>query len=802
MLLSWLPGGKMVSAQEFACADLEGGPSRKSGGGGSLSVNITTGKWSDFATGEKGTDLISLYAAIFGKDMKTSFNDLRSMNKISFNTRIMVPPNSINTLPHHPVLFPPPSDCEPPDFEATQWGKPQYIWTYRNAEGGVLFHVARYKGKGGGKQFIPFSWNGKAWVRKHWPAPRPLYKLSELRRHTPVLIVEGEKAADAAAEIVKGSNYDVVTWSSGSKAMDKVDWQPIYGRKILLWPDVDVRIASSEAECKRYHVDMNDPLPNWAQAGVSAMIKIAEKLTEHCPEIKLINIPFDDMQVKEVPGWDAADALRQGWGFDDFVAWAKPLAVEIYMGQHPDQPHKKIPKHFPSVTAQKLPAVHNPRYMKQIPAPEPDDLGPIEPEVIPKSTGKPEQVDDDIPRSTIAKWEDCGVDFTDRGPVINIDNVTRVFTNWKPLQGLVWYDEFHRKIFTNGYNGTRKTREWIDVDDLNIATMLQRELAFKRLKDDTVHKAVVVHAHKNTRNEPKDWMETLKWDQGPRVETFFIDYFGTADTAYHRAVSKNWWVSMIARIYSPGCKVDNMVIIEGEQGKFKSTALSVIGGEWFTEATESVMTKDFYMSLQGKVLIEIAELDAFSRGETTTIKRVVSCAKDRFRPPYGRLSQDFPRQCIFVGTTNEEEYLRDHTGGRRSWPIKIKNIDIESLKRDREQLFAEAVYLYKSGATWHDVPLEEAKAQQEFRRNSDEWEDVVAHFLAGRSETTTHEVAKEGLQIDIGRLDNFTQRRIGRVLQILGWKKAVRKRYNRNMKIWTLPGGSGEKLPKDGDWLF
>ena len=127
---------------------------------------------------------------------------------------------------------------------------------------------------------------------------------------------------------------------------------------------------------------------------------------------------------------------------------------------------------------------------------------------------------------------------------------------------------------------------------------------------------------------------------------------------------------MKAREFSTGCQVDNMVVLEGVQGIGKSRALRALGGKWYSSASESVMYKDFYLILTGSLIMEIAELDSFKKAEVTRIKQVISSPHDYYRVPYGRDAQVYPRMCVFVGTTNEREYLKDTTGARRFWPIK------------------------------------------------------------------------------------------------------------------------------------
>ena len=214
-----------------------------------------------------------------------------------------------------------------------------------------------------------------------------------------------------------------------------------------------------------------------------------------------------------------------------------------------------------------------------------------------------------------------------------------------------------------------------------------------------------------------------------------------------------------------------MVVLEGAQGIGKTNALRAIGGEWYTEAHEAVTSKDFFMTMQGKLLIEIAELDSFSRAEVTRIKQVITCKTDRFRAPYGRSAKDNPRQCVFVGTTNESHYLRDHTGGRRFWPMKCGKIDLELIKQNREQFFAEAVTRFKAGEPWYEMPIE-THEEQEQRRQVDEWEEPIADHLSNPTiaETTVFEIATECLKFDVPKIDRSVQIRIAAALRKLGWE--------------------------------
>lgn len=393
----------------------------------------------------------------------------------------------------------------------------------------------------------------------------------------------------------------------------------------------------------------------------------------------------------------------------------------------------------------------------------------------------------------VAAWSALGLRYQQgkRGiipPPCNIDSATRILEKYPSLEGRIWLDEFTGDVMTD--LGGDKQRLWTDYDTGLLQIAMQRSLNLQSMAFDTVHRAVLCVAYKNRRHPVKEWLAVTQWDGVARVERFFEQYMGATDTEFVRAVSKNFFIAMVARIFSPGCKMDNMVVLEGNQGVRKSSALKVLCGDWFTECNEPVErgnNKDFFAVLQGKMLVEIAELDSFSRADVKRIKAIVSTATDRYRPAYGRMTGNFPRTSIFVGTTNEDHYLEDPTGGRRFWPIKTGKMDLESIARDRAQLFAEAFELYKSGASWWQVPSEEARAEQEARRKIDPWEDVIGNWLGlpRICDVTSQVIARDALELSIQGLEQRQMMRIAACMKALGYENKVAWHKGRASRVWV-----------------
>jgi predicted P-loop ATPase len=382
-------------------------------------------------------------------------------------------------------------------------------------------------------------------------------------------------------------------------------------------------------------------------------------------------------------------------------------------------------------------------------------------------------------------------------------NIEQILEHDEQWQGVLGYNKFTRKTvkMKNPPYRLSELGEWQDTDDINTAIWLEKHynLIASPQKVSDVIKIIAQH-HKF--HPVRDYLTERDWDGKPRVDRWLSVYLGVLDTEYARLVGKTWLISAVARILDPGCKVDNVLILEGEQGLYKSTALRLLCQDdaWFNDTPFDLGSKDAFLTISGKWIIELAELDSFNKADSARAKAFFSSPVDTYREPYGRHTVSVPRQCVFAGSVNKESYLKDETGNRRYLPVECTTIDLAGIKAARDQLWAEAYQMYMNGEQWWtNANFPFIKEQQEARFEVDVWESTLVKYLDGtlpspneamgtdntnqkppvptpKNEITLTQLLAEALQIPIDKQDRRVQSRVGSILKKLGWKRKRRRK--------------------------
>lgn len=795
----WLPGGTQ-RGHEWVCADLSGGA------GGSFSVNLTTGAWADFATGDKGGDLTSLYAAIHGLNNGQAAREL--MGQLGW-APVSVPADPVRQPSSTPApepaavadaaaaprktmwraITPVPPLAPPPTFKHHHYVEPEATWEYR-FEGHLYGYVARFRTSTGGKEVMPCTWcvdesDGRGtqrWSWKQWDPPRPLFVPATLLSaglSLPVVLVEGEKCAQAGHALL-GHEFDFVSWPGGGKAWDKAAWGWLMGRTVYLWPDCDAkREALTRAEREAgIDPDTKPLLPEHRQPGVQAMVKIGTHLVgEHGCTAFMCKVPAPGAVAD---GWDIADAVAQGWDAEAVRAFIR--AAHVFEPAAADA--------GVSGTA----------------------AGGIS---TPSTAGAGAN---DRPPT----WRDRLL-LNEKGRTQPVRENVVLALEGLPGHGLLGIPEADAVIayneFTNNVIKLRATPwgspagEWDEVDELELGNWLTREHRLPSMARATLEEAVAMVAKRHRYHPVRDALQRLQgnWDGEKRLGTWLRrccleedEWDDAAPLQQYLARVGTWLVMAIcARVLTPGCKFDYMTIFEGPQGWGKSTLARLLALDWFADTGLVLGDKDSYQNLQGVLVYEWGELDSLTRSEVTKVKQFISSMKDRFRASFDRRAKDYPRQVVFIGTTNEDHYLVDPTGNRRMWPVRVtRPIDLEWFRANREQLFAEAMVYLAAGERFHPTQKEQRElfdGQQQQRQIESAIQAACMRFLyddsrkTGEDGTLVMEISAPDLLTKLGvSVDKQTHvllRQVTAALRQAGW---LRFRSSRADRPWMFKRPDGK----------
>jgi predicted P-loop ATPase len=359
-----------------------------------------------------------------------------------------------------------------------------------------------------------------------------------------------------------------------------------------------------------------------------------------------------------------------------------------------------------------------------------------------------------------------------RGNLFNILHTLRNAPEWKDVLA---YDEFAARVVTKNPPpwSAANVEKWTDDHDTRACVWFQQQGIHGAV--GVVGRGIQAVAREKPFHPVRDYLHALNWDGVPRLDTWLTRYLGVEDSSYGRAVGTRFLISAVARVEQPGCKADQVLILEGPQGILKSSALQALADPWFTDRISNLGGKDAAMEVAGVWLVEMSELDALTKASNSAIKSFVSRDSDRFRPPYGKHVVDHPRQCVFAGTINPVDgYLKDPTGARRFWPVVCGHIDLDALARDRDQLWAEALVRFQAGMRWWlETPELEAlaKPEQEARYEVDAWTQKVVQWLAGRTDASVGEVLTGALGLARESWSQTVQHRVAKILVDSGFER-------------------------------
>lgn len=749
LLQEWLPGGRIEGGEYKAL-----NPTRADSKLGSFSVNLSTGRWGDFATDDAGGDLIALYAYLNGLEQGAAARALAERLNVGGGAPAHAAPVDPKRKSEWIPILPVPDDALKPNFSHLHYGTPVGVWAYRDRAGALLGYIRRFTNSDGGKEIVPLLWCRNAdtgerkWHAVQFPAPRPLYgleRLDALPRRT-ILIVEGEKCCDAAVAVL-AETFIVLSWPGGAKAVKKADWTPLAGYPVLIWPDCDAQLDKAGVL-----------KPPAQQPGIIAAEQIAEILLtgeNKAAMVRIVDIPAPGA----VPGgWDVADAIAEGYTTEQLLALLRK---------------------------------QRPALAKSIPTPDRARAVEAEPDNAWRTR---------LVVNGHGQMKDCR------------ENVIYLLRDHPAWVGVLGADTFAKRIVVRKPSplGHAPGAEWTANDDIACGLWFQERERLLIRSPDTISAGVRYAAKLAPFHPLREWLESLRWDGVPRIDTWAPVYLGAADTPYHRKVGRYFLINMIRRVFEPGCVMRSVPVLEGPQDKGKSRSLYALAHPWFSDTTFKVGDKDSFQQIQGIWIYEISELESFTRAEATAVKAFISSTEDNFRAPYERQNERHLRQTAFAATTNATEYLKDWTGNTRFWPLTCGDrIDLDGIAAVREQLLAEAIVLYRAGERAFPTAEEQINLfgpEQDRRMMSHPWLEMILEYVnpAGgrKDEVSVRALLVEclGLKPEKMNPQGGEAQRVGQILHSLGWTK-VRAGGTKRTWMWVRPAAETVE-PDHGDIPF
>lgn len=684
-----------------------------------------------------------------------------------------------------------------------QLGKPAAVYRY-----GAAGIVCRWDTPQG-KEIRPAIPDGPGWDWRGLPEPRPIYRLADLhaRPSAQVLIVEGEKCADVGASILP--SLVVVSWAGGGRAVGKTDWAPLAGRRVAIWPDND-------------------------EPGGDAAVEVADRcLAAGAASVRVLRRPG----ASQAKGWDIADAAAEGWDAARILAWARERAVEftqedvrkwksrgsgLSTGTNARSPEQRSSSQSATST---LTSATGPKLAMRSTS-QTDDAHADQRGIHSAVVGK--VVVPIRPGISISAGE--SLDNWRSNLILNEDGIIRprLSQNFKWMlrchadtDGLFQWNEIAEAVFLHRappWGGPHRDpwvpRRIINNDIFETTTWLERRGLTPRKSEtsDTIYTVASFH----TYNPVRDYLAGLVWDGCPRLaggmwegstmEPLAVEYLGTPADPIFGSFMVKWHVGAVARIFHPGCQVDNMIVLESPQGRRKSSyvrAMSTVAGvEYFCDDVGDISNKDSIIRLHGCWLVEIGELARVKTADIEVTKSWVTRRSDRYRPPYEREVKDVPRHFVLAASVNPSGYgyLRDPTGNRRFWPVPIRDIDVDRIAADRDQIWAEAVHYYRAKMKWWASAEDELRVDELTgdRRAEDPLAARVASYLGDPDQTAklmnggiTLDAVVTGIGIPVAQQSEYMAKRVAEAMK----EQGLQQGKNGKRRVWRsvaagIDGGS------------
>jgi hypothetical protein len=414
-----------------------------------------------------------------------------------------------------------------------------------------------------------------------------------------------------------------------------------------------------------------------------------------------------------------------------------------------------------------------------------------------------------IPDYGTEPWELCG-----RGIKPRSYKNTRIALAKLAKLGITFrHDIFHNRKIVEGDVAENISGQLSDPTCRALRELILDNFGFDPGKE-MVQEAAERMCEANRFDPVLDYLDGLHWDGVKRLDKWLYTYLGAEGTALNAAFGRKMLCAMVRRAKNPGCKFDHMPVLEGKQDIGKSTALRILGGDDnFSDQPILQLSDERQQSqIQGVWMYEVAELAGLRRTEVETVKAFITRQSENTRPAYARFREDRPRRAVFAGTTNNNTYLQDRTGNRRFWPIKVGKINLKALRRDRDQLFAEAVVLEAAGENLYldDPDLRtQAEGLQASRLVFDPWQDIIDNlrgsFVEGEERISSEQVALQ-LKLSIDRHNPANFKRIADIMLGNGWKGPRKQRYgtgtNASMGFYRSPDPQSYRPPTDWNLVY